>query len=838
MNSIKRLIEAQAKNYMAPFLWLHNEDDALIVRELHRIHECGIGAVCIESRTHEEFCRDDWWSDVRLIIDTCKELGMKLWILDDKHFPSGYANGIFEKKYAHLQQKNIRQRHMDFAGPVNSGCVMVDEHKACPEDEIVAVIAMRRTDDGKAFDGTAFDLTPSYKNGRVYFDLPEGVWTVSVVSTTSAAVGKPFDCDKLSAEATDAYIEEVYTSHYEHFAEDFGDTLLGFFADEPGFYNNGSKRTLPGQRFDAFPWHKNVYDRMYEIYGNELPCILGRLWFDFTDGSTEPVREAYMDIITCLYRDNFCGRIGKWCEDHGVMYIGHVIEDFGAHRITGPCAGHYFRSLEGQHMSGVDVVLHQIIPGLTEVANTGYVSYMQMDNVMNNYILAKLGSSAAHIEPKKQGRAMCEIFGAFGWAEDTVLMKYLADHFLVRGINYFVPHAFSPKENDTDCPPNFYNSGKNPQYKYFRSIMDYMNRACAVTDGAVHIPTCAVIYDAEAVWSGTEYTDNKDICKLLYDAQLDYDIIPWDRIDDIDSDGDINGEHYPVVILPYTAYLNDANRKKAERIADRIICVGERGIDGFKFVHISELTSYMDKYRDMTLSCEARYVRYSHYDRGGVQCYFISNEDIHNTVCTDARLKGFEGGDYVIWDQFENTTVRRHSNDGTIPLVLAPYNMILLIIGDSTDADSSNLIFEEESGESAEVTPLWSIAVCREPDLPDYREWRMTDKLVNVTAEDDMLDFSGNMCYRTKITLESGARTVIDLGNVGQTAELKLNGVSAGARIYPPYRFDVTELVRDGENNLEVTVANTCTFEQRDAFSKFLLIKPSGLLGPVRVIKK
>ncbi|MBQ3179739.1 MAG: hypothetical protein IJB55_00070, partial [Firmicutes bacterium] len=76
------------------------------------------------------------------------------------------------------------------------------------------------------------------------------------------------------------------------------------------------------------------------------------------------------------YSENFCKRIGAWCEKHGVMYIGHVIEDAGAHRTTGYGAGHYFRALEGQHMSGVDIVLHQILPGLTEVSNTGLVSYV------------------------------------------------------------------------------------------------------------------------------------------------------------------------------------------------------------------------------------------------------------------------------------------------------------------------------------------------------------------------------------------------------------------------------------------------------------------------------
>lgn len=50
---------------------------------------------------------------------------------------------------------------------------------------------------------------------------------------------------------------------------------------------------------------------------------------------------------------------------------------------------------------------------------------------------------------------MCEIFGAYGWGEGVSLMKWLTDHMLVRGINEFVPHAFSPAFPDEDCPPHF-----------------------------------------------------------------------------------------------------------------------------------------------------------------------------------------------------------------------------------------------------------------------------------------------------------------------------------------------------------------------------------------------
>jgi len=519
------------------------------------------------------------------------------------------------------------------------------------------------------------------------------------------------------------------------------------------------------------------------------------------------------------------------------MYIGHIIEDMGRHKNLGCGPGHYFRALEGQHMSGVDVVLHQLIPGINENKNTGYVSYLEMDERLNHYVLAKLASSAAHIEPKKKGRAMCEIFGAFGWAEDTEFMKFLADHFLVRGINYYVPHAFSPKENDTDCPPNFYNSGKNPQYKYFRLIMEYMNRMCELTQGAVHVPTCAVIYDAEASWVTKDYCDNKDICKVLYDAQLDYDIFPLDSLDSISDDGHVNGEYYPVIILPYSAYYNKDVLEKLKRLSACIICVGEKQIDGFTNVALSELVSYMEKYRDISVSDECRFLRYAHYSRGDEQMYFLSNEDV-KAYSTTVTLNGFTGGRYTVYDAFENKAVTRESNDGKISLTLAPNNLVVLFVNSDFCGGDGFLHSEYVCGEVRELCPTWEIEVCRERDLPSYRHYRTADTLDNITGPDGLCDFTGNMRYKAKVQLEKSARMMLDLGAVGQTAEVKLNGKAVGVRIYAPYRFDITDFVCDGENELEIVVANTCVFEQRkdDVFSKYMLIKPSGLLGPVRTV--
>jgi hypothetical protein len=83
--------------------------------------------------------------------------------------------------------------------------------------------------------------------------------------------------------------------------------------------------------------------------------------------------------------------------------------------------------------------------------------------VFYHFTLGRLASSAAAIDCRKKDRSMCEIFGNYGWKEGVRLEAYLADHFMVRGVNHFVPHAFSAKDfPDQDCPPHFYAHGHNP----------------------------------------------------------------------------------------------------------------------------------------------------------------------------------------------------------------------------------------------------------------------------------------------------------------------------------------------------------------------------------------
>ena len=153
-----------------------------------------------------------------------------------------------------------------------------------------------------------------------------------------------------------------------------------------------------------------------------------------------------------------------------------------------------------------------------------------VDPLFFTYTLPKLAASHAHFNKRKKGRAMCEIFGAFGWAEGLPMMKQIADEMLVSGINYFVPHAFSPKYPDPDCPPHFFARGNQPQFPLFGRLISYMRRCCHLLSDGIHQAPVAILYHAEAEWAGGEYLPLEKLTGKLAWNQVDFDILPEDEL--------------------------------------------------------------------------------------------------------------------------------------------------------------------------------------------------------------------------------------------------------------------------------------------------------------------
>lgn len=132
-------------------------------------------------------------------------------------------------------------------------------------------------------------------------------------------------------------------------------------------------------------------------------------------------------------------------------------------------------------------------------------------------------------------------------------------------------------------------------------------------------------------------------------------------------------------------------------------------------------------------------------------------------------------------------------------------------------------------------------------NLPNLSSW-------STFPEADARSFSGTADYRTEFdapALAETQRVILDLGRVGDIAEVMLNGNAITTLWAPPFRTDLTEHLKPGSNQLEVKVTNT--WHNRLAHDQSLppkkrrtwthappsadsAPKPAGLIGPAVLV--
>lgn len=95
------------------------------------------------------------------------------------------------------------------------------------------------------------------------------------------------------------------------------------------------------------------------------------------------------------------------------------------------------------------------------------------------------------------------------------------------------------------------------------------------------------------------------------------------------------------------------------------------------------------------------------------------------------------------------------------------------------------------------------IKVC-EPEkilLTDFI-YENTDKLLC------MPDFTGKVRFKTTVNLNRTGKVILSVDNIFHIAEVFINGKSAGARLWKPYSWNITELIAEGKNTVEIAVGN------------------------------
>lgn len=106
---------------------------------------------------------------------------------------------------------------------------------------------------------------------------------------------------------------------------------------------------------------------------------------------------------------------------------------------------------------------------------------------------------------------------------------------------------------------------------------------------------------------------------------------------------------------------------------------------------------------------------------------------------------------------------------------------------------------------------------------------------------DGLSCYSGGALYRKTFNLSQEqieGQVMLDLSDVVATAEVFINKKPAGIKVAPPWKFDISKLVKPGKNQIEILVYNTLANHYLTIPTRYRGALTSGLIGPVRIETK
>lgn len=501
MNPFLAAFNAPQPEHTACPFWFWNSDlnPDEIIRQIGLMFDKGIRSFVIHARVGltVPYLSETWFNRCELALDEAARRGMKVWLYDEDNWPSGYAGGrVLARNSDYVAQHLVLERHyltegetlrLALENPEQIRTILacrieqIEARSANPLDFWKSSETSLPWSDTQHFKHhysgetpltleTMFETALEPYEKVLQWTADKGHWCVMVfrqcpTNWLAAYSDQPY-VDLLNAEVTTAFIEETHQCYWDRFAHHFGSTVLGFFVDEPGFYNNfwtTDVGTLTWTHDLALEFERR---RGYSL----LPC-LPSLWEAVGARHTQ-VRLDYWKTVAELLEERFFGKLAHWCEQHGVMLTGHLHYEEWLFTMTRNSVSP-FSALRSFHVPGLD----------------------KIDEVTDK-LVEKLIASVAHTHGRS--RVLSETFALTGWKLAPPYMKQILDYQFVRGVNWISFHGFYYSIEGfrrSDCPPSEF--FQNPWWIHSQPMWEYVARLSAVLSQGHHIAPVALYYPSE-----------------------------------------------------------------------------------------------------------------------------------------------------------------------------------------------------------------------------------------------------------------------------------------------------------------------------------------------------
>ena len=247
-----------------------------------------------------------------------------------------------------------------------------------------------------------------------------------------------------------------------------------------------------------------------------------------------------------------------------------------------------------------------------------------------------------------------------------------------------------------------------------------------------------------------------------------------------------------------------------------------------------------------------------HRSTDGTDIYWVAN---HNNRVEDIdavfRVKGRTP---EIWHPetglMEKASYRIENGVTKVQMHLEPYDAVFTVFKDKTDVDSFILQKTTETALST-VEGEWNIAFEPGRGAPERAVFESLTPW-NENPDRGIKYFSGTGTYTKTIQAPSDwfnpdAQLWLDLGDVQNLAEVVINDESLGIVWKKPFKVNVTDALKQGANDIKIMVTNLwvnrligdrqpdvknkITFTTSEPYRADSPLKPSGLLGPVKILR-
>ncbi len=443
-------------------------------------------------------------------------------------------------------------------------------------------------------------------------------------------------------------------------------------------------------------------------------------------------------------------------------------------------------------------------------------------------------AAASHIYEK--GIVEEEAFTSFQhWQEGPFDIKPQGDRAFCEGMNRVVFHGFSHNITGSGFPGYVYHAGTHindkrvwwPKVKPFINYLSRLSSVFQLTD-----------FVADVLWYYGDKIPNSATPKNAHfrvGPGYDYEVINTEiLLNNLTvKNGKLvlsNGASFSLLALENEETINPDVSVKLQELVDKGgIIVGDNSpIEMLNDLNVPPDFKYSDK--------ESFLLDFIHYRKNDLDFYFIRNTS-DEWVSRECSFRQ-QGKVPEIWDPVSGEIIsvkifNQNNEYISMPVTLAPLGSQLIAMRKAdpiphhtritTDGqhpplleftNDGFLLLKDSLVQSQVLEGAWELffpenwGAPQKVVFPELTSWTNSE-IAGVKYFSGIATYKKTFQYHIKSNSTDNRKIYLDLGNLSKVGEVWLNNQHIGITWSKPYKFEVTNIIKPGDNNLTIEIANT-----------------------------